>query len=62
MDISRELLARDIFVLPVRYPTVPLGRAILRIGMTALHGEEDVRLFVGALKDIRTLREQKEEA
>jgi 8-amino-7-oxononanoate synthase len=53
MQVSQRLLARDILVSPVRYPTVPAGKAILRIGMTALHGEEDVKFFSDALKDVR---------
>jgi 8-amino-7-oxononanoate synthase len=52
-EISRELLARGIFVFPARYPTVPLGRAILRIGMTALNTEEDVKFFLAAVKQVR---------
>lgn len=50
--LSQQLLARDIFVFAARYPTVPLGRAMLRIGMTALHTEEDVILFIAAIRDI----------
>lgn len=56
MKVSEGLLARDIFALPVRYPTVPLGKAILRIGMTALHTEEDVKIFIDALRSIRQKR------
>jgi 8-amino-7-oxononanoate synthase len=51
-ELSRKLLARDIFVFPARYPTVPLGRALLRIGMTALHTEEDVTCVLNALKEV----------
>ena len=51
LEISRKLLEKDIFVLPARYPTVPLHKAILRIGMTALHTEEDVRKLVSSLKE-----------
>jgi len=47
--VSRDLFKKDIFVLPARYPTVPIGRAILRISMTAQHTEEDVRHFINAL-------------
>lgn len=55
-EISGALLARDIFVLPVRYPTVPPGKAMLRIGMTALHTQEDMKMLLDALKDIRQKR------
>lgn len=47
--VSQSLLERGIFVLPARYPTVPIGRAILRISITALHTEEDMRAFIDAL-------------
>jgi len=49
-SIAGELFERDIFVFPARYPTVPMGKAILRIGMTALHEEEDVHHLVDALE------------
>jgi 8-amino-7-oxononanoate synthase len=50
--VSRHLFEKHIFAFPARYPTVPLGRSILRIGMTALHTEEDVALFIDALKGV----------
>jgi 8-amino-7-oxononanoate synthase len=49
--MARKLLQRNIFVLPARYPTVPLHRSILRIGMTALHEEEDITSFIGHVKE-----------
>lgn len=52
LEISERLLEKDIFVLPARYPTVPLHKAILRIGMTALHTEGDVRKLVSSLKEV----------
>ncbi len=52
LEISRKLLGKDIFVLPARYPTVPLHKAILRIGLTALHTEGDVRKLVSVLKEV----------
>ncbi len=51
LEISEKLLEKNIFVLPARYPTVPLNKAILRIGMTALHTEEDVKKLVSSLKE-----------
>jgi 8-amino-7-oxononanoate synthase len=49
---SLGLKERGILVFPARYPTVALHHAILRIGMTALHKEEDVALFVRSLQEI----------
>jgi len=50
-EISANLLDKGFFVFPARYPTVPMGRAILRISLTALHTEEDVNGVVQALKE-----------
>lgn len=50
-ELSRRLLEKGIFVLPARYPTVPLQRAILRISMTALHEGADVDLFIGTVTE-----------
>ena len=50
--VAKGLLNNSIFVLPARFPTVPLRRAILRISMTALHTEEDVARFLSKIKEI----------
>jgi 8-amino-7-oxononanoate synthase len=49
--ISKGLLELGIFVFSARYPTVPWGKAILRISMSALHDEKDVSILVDALKE-----------
>ncbi len=49
-ELSMDLFKKNVFVLPARYPTVPIGKAILRISMTALITEEDVDYFVENLK------------
>ena len=48
---ARRLLECGIYVLPARYPTVPLKKAILRISLTALHTEADGKTLVAALKE-----------
>ena len=53
VKMAQELLKRGIFALAARYPTVPRGRAMLRLGMTALHAPDDVGAFIAALRDIR---------
>ncbi|MHC1728198.1 MAG: aminotransferase class I/II-fold pyridoxal phosphate-dependent enzyme [Syntrophobacteraceae bacterium] len=50
-SVSAGLMEKGVFAFSARYPTVPLGRAILRISMTALHEEEDIAAFVTALKE-----------
>ena len=52
VQLSRKLLEENIFVLPARYPTVPLHRSILRISITALFEEEDVTLFIDRVKEV----------
>ena len=49
--IARRLLEKNVFVFSARYPTVPPGKAILRIGMTAMHDENDIRFFAKLLKE-----------
>ena len=50
--VAKGLLGEGIFVLPARFPTVPIRRAILRISMTALHTEEDVAHFISRMKAV----------
>jgi 8-amino-7-oxononanoate synthase len=51
VDLARQLFSRGIFVLPARYPTVPLNKAILRISLTSLHTRDDGTRLVQALKE-----------
>ncbi len=48
--VSRNLSERGVFAFPARFPTVPLGQAILRVGMSALHAPDDIAIFVESLK------------
>jgi 8-amino-7-oxononanoate synthase len=50
-NMARMLLQRNIFVLPARYPTVPLHKSILRIGVTALHDDADITSFIHNVKE-----------
>jgi 8-amino-7-oxononanoate synthase len=47
--LTQKLFNQNLFVFPARYPTVPTGKAILRISMTAMHSEKDVAFFVDTL-------------
>lgn len=49
ISLSRKLFDRNIFVFPARYPTVPMGKSILRISLTAMHTQKDVAYFVDTL-------------
>ena len=49
---QRALLARDVFVVAIRPPTVPKGTSRLRISLMCDHTEQDLDRLVAALKEI----------
>lgn len=52
LRISEELLKRGILIPAVRYPTVPRGRARLRLTVSATHTEEDLEKLFQALSEL----------
>lgn len=56
--LAASLRQRGILVFAARYPTVPLGRAILRVCLTSAHGQDDIEQLCTALiaagKEART--------
>jgi 8-amino-7-oxononanoate synthase len=54
VEMARELYRCGLFILPARYPTVPLKKAILRVSLTALHRQKDVDLLVDKLVEARS--------
>lgn len=52
--VAQNLRENGIFAFPARFPTVPLGRAIIRISMTSMHTKEDVDLFCRQLMNVKT--------
>ena len=52
LAVARGLLDRGIFVLPARFPTVPIQNSILRVSMTAMHTDKDVAQFIHALSEV----------
>jgi 8-amino-7-oxononanoate synthase len=51
VQMARRLYAQGIFLLPARFPTVPLGKAILRVSLAAILRQTDLNLLVRALKE-----------
>jgi glycine C-acetyltransferase/8-amino-7-oxononanoate synthase len=47
MEASRRLYERGIFVPAIRFPTVPKGKARLRVTVTAAHEQPDIEKFLG---------------
>jgi 8-amino-7-oxononanoate synthase len=54
VEMARKLYGSGLFILPARYPTVPLQKAILRVSLTALHQREDVDLLADNLEEARS--------
>jgi 8-amino-7-oxononanoate synthase len=52
LAVSEGLLERGILVPAIRPPTVPKGRARLRISLSASHSPEDVDRLLAALKEL----------
>ncbi|HVM61529.1 MAG TPA: 8-amino-7-oxononanoate synthase [Verrucomicrobiae bacterium] len=52
VDISGRLFERGIFVPAIRFPTVPKGKARLRVTVTAAHTEDDIRQFLTCLQSV----------
>ena len=50
LKLSKQLFEKGFLAFPARFPTVPLGRAIIRISMNSLHDENDVKAFTQTLK------------
>ena len=50
VDTARRLYQAGLFVLPARYPTVPLQKAILRVSLTSAHDQDDALLLINTLK------------
>jgi 8-amino-7-oxononanoate synthase len=46
VELSRKLYERGIFVPAIRFPTVPKGKARLRVTVTAAHEEPDIEQFL----------------
>ena len=55
VEFSRKLFERGIFVPAIRFPTVPKGKARLRVTVTAAHTEERIQRF---LKPFRFCQER----
>jgi 8-amino-7-oxononanoate synthase len=51
VGLARYLNTQGIFLLPARFPTVPLGNAILRVSLNSMLRQEDLEFFVRKLKE-----------
>ena len=49
VKMSQRLFERGIFVPAIRFPTVPKGKARLRITVTAAHSSDDIHQFVNSV-------------
>lgn len=54
LDAFQKLLEQGIFIPAIRYPTVPKGKARLRITISALHSEQDIQKLIQAIQKVKT--------
>jgi len=52
LQISNQLLEKGILIPAVRYPTVPRGKARLRLTVSAAHSDEDLKKLFQALSEV----------
>jgi len=52
VEVSRQLQDHGIFVPAIRFPTVPKGKARLRVTVTAAHQQTDIERFVKEFGDL----------
>ncbi len=52
LDAFQKLLEQGVYVPAIRYPTVPKGKARLRITISALHAESDLNKLFAAMKNL----------
>jgi 8-amino-7-oxononanoate synthase len=52
VETSRQLYQRGIFVPAIRFPTVPKGKARLRVTVSAAHTQQDIASFLKEFRDL----------
>ena len=52
MQFGRQLFEKGIFAQPIRYPTVPLGLARIRISVTAWLSEDNIDKSIDAFESV----------
>lgn len=52
MEAFEKLLALGVFIPAVRYPTVPKGKARLRITVSAAHTPKDIEELLHAFREL----------
>jgi glycine C-acetyltransferase len=51
-DFSQKLFEEGIFAQSIGYPTVPVGKARIRVVLSATHSEEDLTWAIGHFERI----------
>jgi 7-keto-8-aminopelargonate synthetase-like enzyme len=52
VDVFEKLLSQGVFIPAVRYPTVPKGKARLRVTVSAAHDDRDIAKLLRAFKNV----------
>jgi glycine C-acetyltransferase len=52
-DMADAMLTKGIYVIGFSYPVVPMGKARIRVQMSAAHSSEDVQKCIDAFVEVR---------
>ena len=53
MEIHKRALDSGIYSQPIRYPTVPVNKDLIRINITSDHSKKQIQSLIEFLKNIR---------
>ena len=53
MEIHKRALNSGIYIQPIRYPTVPINKDLIRINITSDHSKKQIQSLIEFLKNIR---------
>ena len=53
MEIHKRALGSGIYIQPIRYPTVPVNKDLIRINITSDHSKKQIQSLIEFLKNIK---------
>ena len=53
MYLHKKALRSNIYIQPIRYPTVPIKKDLLRINLTSDHSKKQIQSLIEFLKQVQ---------